>query len=134
MCMLKLNKVRAEIAGVLLVGMFLTPRIASAQGPPKRGGSGHKVTAPEALSDADLAALHEALDEYDQGKLELAEPMLRKLATRYPKNYESNEALGSLIAESGDASAALVYLKRAVSTAPKEAIAHAKLGAALLTL
>jgi tetratricopeptide (TPR) repeat protein len=106
-----------------------------------QAGSGRKPSAksnnPAAsttMSSADVASLHQALDAYDQGKLDVAEPILRVLAVRYPKSFEANEALGSLYAESGDVTKALPYLQQACKAGPREAIAHANLGAAYLKL
>jgi predicted Zn-dependent protease len=84
------------------------------------------------ISPADRAALQAALQSYDQGKTQEAEPALRTLATRYPNNYEANEALGSLYTETDNLSQALVYLRRACTVAPNEALAHANLGALYL--
>lgn len=84
------------------------------------------------MSVADRNALHVALDAYDQGQAAKAEPMLRDLARRYPKNYEANEALGGIYAEANDLVQALPYLQRACEIAPRQALAHANLGAAYL--
>jgi tetratricopeptide (TPR) repeat protein len=84
------------------------------------------------MSNQDQAELHAAIDAYDQGNLKEAEPKLRVLAARYPKNFEANEALGSLYAESGDVQRALPYLEHAAAIAPKQAVARANLGAAWL--
>ena len=86
------------------------------------------------MSASDRADLHAALDAYDQGSLKDAEPKLHALAERYPKNFEANEALGSLYAESGDVQRALPYLQHAAAIAPNQAIARANLGAAWLKL
>ena len=106
-----------------------------------QAGPGHKPSAKSnnpasstTMSSADVASLHQALDAYDQGKLDVAEPILRVLAVRYPKSFEANEALGSLYAESGDVTKALPYLQQACKAGPREAIAHANLGAAYLKL
>jgi len=82
------------------------------------------------MSIADRNALQAALDAYDQGQAARAEPVLRDLATRYPKNYEANEALGGIYAESNDLVRALPYLQQACAIAPQQALAHANLGAA----
>ncbi len=84
------------------------------------------------MSSQDQAALHAALDAYDEGKASQAEPVLRDLVRRYPKSYEANEALGSLYAEAGELSRALPYLQQSCLLAPREAVAHANLGAAEL--
>jgi len=83
---------------------------------------------------ADRNALHAALDAYDQGQAAKAEPPLRDLAARYPRNYEANEALGGIYAEANDTARALPYLQRACTLAPRQALAHANLGAAYLKL
>lgn len=93
-----------------------------------------QATASKLLSPADQTSLRTALDAYDQGKLQAAEPLLRDLATRYPKNYEAIEALGSLYVESGEVDKAMPYLQHAIVLAPRQAIAHANLGAAYLKL
>ena len=87
---------------------------------------------PAALSTADQNAMKHALDAYDQGDLKAAEPLLADLATRHPRSYEANEALGSLYAESDRADLAIPYLRQARSLSPREAVAHANLGAAYL--
>jgi tetratricopeptide (TPR) repeat protein len=99
---------------------------AAAQTPPN-----HR-SAPKKMLAGDIAALHTALDAYDQGNLSSAEPVLRNLATKYPKSYEANEALGSLYAETGDLARALPFLHQSCMIAPQEALAHANLGAAYL--
>jgi tetratricopeptide (TPR) repeat protein len=78
--------------------------------------------------------LHQALEAYDRGDLHSAEPILKGLSTHYPKNYEVNEALGGLYAESGEMARAMPYLENAASIEPGQAIAHANLGAAYLKL
>jgi tetratricopeptide (TPR) repeat protein len=84
------------------------------------------------MSPADRTALQAALQNYDQGKTQAAEPALLTLATRYPRNYEANEALGSLYTETGNLPQALIYLRRACNIAPGQALAHANLGALYL--
>lgn len=86
------------------------------------------------MSARDEASLHAALDAYDGGKAQQAEPALHDLAKRYPASYEANEALGSLYAEAGDLQRGLPYLQRSCVLAPREAIAHANLGATYLKL
>lgn len=84
------------------------------------------------LPVVDRSALRQALDAYDRGDLKTAEPLLVALTVRYPTNYEANEALGSLYAETERTSAAIPFLKKACRIAPSEVIAHANLGAAYL--
>lgn len=84
------------------------------------------------MSGADTAVLKRALDAYDAGDLNTAEPLLASLATRYSLSYEVNEALGSLYAESDRTEQAIPYLKKACRIQPKQAVAHANLGAAYL--
>ncbi len=81
---------------------------------------------------SDERDLHTALDEYDQGDAAKAEPLLRRLAARYPTSFEANEALGSLYAEAGDFRRALPFLERARDLQPGQAIGHSNLGAAYL--
>ena len=88
----------------------------------------------QSISGADATTLHQALDAYDKGDLHTAEPALHELVARYPGNYEANEALGSLYAESGEVARAMTYLERAASVAPGQAIAHANLGTAYFKL
>ena len=101
-----------------------------AAGLTRAGGAQQAGSAPMSITDRN--ALHAALNAYDQGQAAKAEPVLRDLATRYPKNYESNEALGGIYAESNDVARALPYLQRACEIAPRQALAHANLGAAYL--
>ncbi len=96
--------------------------------------SATKHPAHNSMSVADQTRLHTALDAYDAGHAAQAEPVLRDLSQRYPSNYEANEALGSLYAESGDFAKALPFLKHAARISPRQALAHANLGAALLKL
>jgi tetratricopeptide (TPR) repeat protein len=93
-----------------------------------------QTTHPATMTDRDRSTLREALSAYDAGNMSVAEPPLRELANRYPSNFEANEALGSLYAESGDIARSIPYLEHACKTAPKQAIAHANLGAAYLKL
>jgi predicted Zn-dependent protease len=96
--------------------------------------SASKHTPSNSMSSQDQARLHTALDAYNAGQTARAEPILRDLSKRYPANYEANEALGSLYAESGDVAQALPFLKHAAEIVPRQALAHANLGAALLKL
>jgi len=93
-----------------------------------------QITRPVSMTATDRTSLRRALDAYDQGKVGEAEPLLRDLVTRYSASYEANEALGSLYAEGGDLTRALTYLESARTLAPRDAIAHANLGAAYLKL
>lgn len=86
------------------------------------------------MSSSDLVSLHTALDAYDGGHADTAEPVLVELSRRYPSSYPVQEALGSIYAEAGSYDRALPYLQRAQVLAPREALAHANLGATLLKL
>jgi tetratricopeptide (TPR) repeat protein len=110
-----------------LFGVLLAPTLALTLAPVR-------AQTPRNISVAagDQAKLKRALDVYDAGDLRSAEPMLTDLATRYPRSYEANEALGSLYAETDRNELAVRYLRRACSIAPREGIAHANLGAAYL--
>ncbi len=82
----------------------------------------------------DREALRQALEAYDQGRLDQALAPLLVLQRKYPKNYEANEALGSLYLETDRVSEALSFLERACAVSPGEALAHANLGAAYLKM
>jgi tetratricopeptide (TPR) repeat protein len=97
-------------------------------------GTRAKTPGTLAMSQPDRVALRDALEAYDQGKAQMAEPVLRTLAVRYPKNYEANEALGSLYTEADNLPQALLYLSRAAAIAPGQALAHANLGALYLKM
>lgn len=86
------------------------------------------------LTAADQAAFRQALDAVDAGNPEQAEPVMRRLAERYPANDQIGEALGLIYAESGEMKRALPYLERACRNAPDSALDHANLGAAWLKL
>jgi predicted Zn-dependent protease len=105
-----------------LMGGFFVPRTRA------------QSTKSKPMSSSDQATLRTALETYDQGNIQKAEPLLRDLAKRYPRNYEASEALGSLYIEAGDLNKALPHLERAIAIAPSQAIAHANLGAAYIKL
>ena len=91
-------------------------------------------TRPPGLSPSDQAALRQALADEDAGRPEQAEPVLLRLAERYPANDQVSEALGLLYAEGGAMTRALPYLQRASRSAPRSAVDHANLGTAWLKL
>lgn len=93
-----------------------------------------QATVQKTMPTVDRDALRNALDAYDRGETVKAEPVLHDLATRYPANYEANEAVGSLYAEAGDMQRALPYLEAACRLSPRQPVAHANLGAAYLKL
>ncbi len=109
-------------AGIVFLCAQLCPAPAAAQ------------TQGAALSSADRAALRQALADEDSGSPRQAEPVLRRLAERYPENDQVSEALGLLYAESRDLARALPYLQRACRDAPQSAVDHANLGTAWLKL
>ena len=84
------------------------------------------------MSAADRSTLQRALKAYDQGHTEEAVPVLRRIASRYPDNFEAAEALGLYYAESGNVSAALPLLERAARLRPAMTAAWGNLGAAYL--
>jgi predicted Zn-dependent protease len=86
------------------------------------------------MAAADQSRLHAALDAYDAGKLSEAEPALRRLSQKYPNNFEVDEALGSIYAESGDTERSLPLLIRACRAQPNQPIARGNLGALYLKL
>ena len=75
-----------------------------------------------------------ALSAYDAGRTAEAEARLNRLSVRYPHDFEVQEALGLVDAESGDMTAALPHLAAAVTANPRDAGANANLGAAYLAL
>ena len=99
----------------------------------KKGSSHTSVSAGQPqLSAADSAALRSALTAYDARQPQLAEPVLISLTKKYPLNFEANETLGLLYADSKEFARALPYLERAAHAKQKNAIARANLGAAYL--
>jgi tetratricopeptide (TPR) repeat protein len=86
------------------------------------------------MSAQDHARLDAALKAYDAQNDAVAEPILYDIATRYPSNFEANEALGSLYAVAGDAQKALPFLQHACTANPHQAVAHSNLGVAYLKL
>ncbi|MDP9040019.1 MAG: tetratricopeptide repeat protein [Acidobacteriota bacterium] len=115
--------------GVCLVAALWVAPWLSAQA--KHGSS---AAADPPVAGADAKVLARALQAYDERKDAEAEPALRELAARYPRNYVISEALGSLYAGAGELSQALPLLERARRLRPQEAIARANLGAAYLKL
>ena len=89
---------------------------------------------PAGIAPADRAALQQALTAIDAGHPEQAEPVLHRLAERYPSNDQISEALGLIYAEQGEMTRALPYLQRASEIAPNSALDHANLGTAFLKL
>jgi predicted Zn-dependent protease len=86
------------------------------------------------MTAADQAALRQALVDANAGRADAAEPVLRRLASRYPENDQASEALGLLYAENGSIREALPLLRRACRDAPRSAVDHANLGTAWLKL
>ena len=94
---------RAVGYGVVVLGLFVPATFAVGQ-TPTQANARH---AGGAMSSADLALLHAALDDYDAGRLATAEPALRGLVLKYPRNFQADAALGSLYAETGELEKAL---------------------------
>jgi predicted Zn-dependent protease len=86
------------------------------------------------LSALDTATLKRALSAYDQGHAREAEPLLRDLVRRYPKNFEAMETLGLVYAEDGNPSLALLLLEESCRLRPSSSLAQGNLGAAYLKL
>ncbi len=129
MCMPLLHpSASRRISTAVLAGLLISIAL------PAPNVHAQSASQPETLSPVDAAALQQALSAYDRGNLQAAEPALRELAAHYPNNYQANEALGGLYAESGNLAQAMPYLERAASIAPAESVAHANLGAAYLKL
>ncbi len=101
--------------------------------PAQRGFSQQRAQGVS-LSRTDEVSLQHALEDYDAGRMDSAEPVLSRLALRYPNLYLVQEATGGLYAEAGNSERALPFLRRAAKLAPKEPVAHANLGAAYLKL
>lgn len=86
------------------------------------------------MTSTDQGAFRQALNAVDAGKPDQAEPVLRRLAERYPANDQISEALGLIYAEKGEMMRAVPYLERACRNAPNSALDHANLGTAWLKL
>lgn len=86
------------------------------------------------MSAADTARLHDALEAYDQGHVQEAQPLLEELIRRHPASFEINETLGLIFAEAGHLLQALPMLARAAQIQPRSAVARSNLGAAYLKL
>ena len=71
---------------------------------------------------------------YDQGRMQDAEPLLRKIISQDPRNEAANEMLGLIYAQQGAIERALPHLTRAAEAPSSPATYHANLGAALLKL
>lgn len=68
----------------------------------------------------------------DDGKLKLAEDLLRKAAVLDPRNAHIVVAIGVVLARAGDLDSAIETLRQAVKIAPEDPFAHQNLGACLL--
>jgi tetratricopeptide (TPR) repeat protein len=103
-------------------------------------GIGQNAKSPTAqapavdLNPADAATLKHALSAYDHANPLEAEPLLRDIVGRYPKNFEATETLGLIYVESGNFSAGIPLLERACRLRSSSALAYANLGAADLKL
>ncbi len=86
------------------------------------------------MKPADATKLREALAAYEQGRAHEAQPILQRLLSLYPANFDINETLGLIHAEAGDFLAALPLLERAVHLQPGAAVARANLGTAYLKI
>jgi tetratricopeptide (TPR) repeat protein len=86
------------------------------------------------MTPADTAKFRQALAAYDQGRSQEAQPILQELLAHHPANFDINETLGLIHAETGDFSAALPLLEHAARLRPRAAVARANLGTAYLKL
>lgn len=93
-------------------------------------GQKSHVTAP----DAERQDIARAASLYDQGRMQEAEPLLRKILSQDPQSEPANEMLGLIYAQQGAIERALPYLTRAAEAPSSSATNHANLGAALLKL
>jgi tetratricopeptide (TPR) repeat protein len=95
---------------------------------------GQGAAAAPAPGASDEAAFEKAMAAMNNGDDATAEPLLRALHRRHPRNFEVNESLGLLYASRDDLAAALPLLEAAALEQPDSAIAHANLGTAYLKL
>jgi tetratricopeptide (TPR) repeat protein len=86
------------------------------------------------LTSTDQHLLTQALAAYNEERNQEAEPILRDLASRYPKKFEIVETLGLIYAERDELPRALPLLETAVNVNTDSALAYANLGAAYLRL
>lgn len=74
--------------------------------------------ADKAPSAERLAELRAALEHLQQGRAEVAEPLLQRLWQSYPNEPDFNQALGMLYRLKGEAARATPYLEKAVRLRP----------------
>lgn len=86
------------------------------------------------ITSADNRAFQQAMQSMNDGNAAAAEPVLRRLQSRHPQNYEINESLGLLYASAGNLAAAAPLLSSAAREKPDSDVAHANLGTAYLKL
>lgn len=83
----------------------------------------------QSIEQPDQLILAKALNAYEDGRLQDAEPSLLLLAKKYPDNLELVELIGSAYAEQDRVDEALPYFQSSVRLAPRQAVTHANLGA-----
>jgi len=86
------------------------------------------------LAQADRIQLERAIEDYNKGNSEAAEPILRDLAKGHPDEFEIIETLGLVYAERGELQRAVPLLEGACRANPSSAEAAANLGVAYLKL
>ena len=83
------------------------------------------------MQDADKTRFEEALSLHRGGQPDLAEPVYRDLMERYPEDAELNHLLGVVCFQSGDPSAAVAWVEKAIAIDDGEAMYFNTVGAAL---
>ncbi len=93
-----------------------------------------RQSAAATLTATDQASLTAALANYESGQAALAQPVLARLAARYPGNATVQAAAGMATLESGDLAHGMPYLRQAHRLNPHDAGVTENLGIALLHL
>jgi predicted O-linked N-acetylglucosamine transferase (SPINDLY family) len=86
---------------------------------------------PSSIASADF---RRALKLHQEGKLDEAEPLYRRVLAEAPSHADSLHLLGVVRMQKGDAAQAATLIRQALSFAPDMAIAHSNLGNALKEL
>lgn len=81
---------------------------------------------------ADIPALlQRAVALHQQGALELAEPIYRRVLSAQPDHFDALHLLGVIARQRGDSAQAIGLISQAIAIDPNHAIAHCNLGASL---
>jgi tetratricopeptide (TPR) repeat protein len=119
---------------LLLCGLTFCPcraRSAFAQKPTK---SASAAQAARAIPASDEQAFAQAMQDVDQQNFPQAQRLLVRLRSRYPENFQINEALGLLYAGQGRIEQSLPLLAAAARAQPDSDVAHVNLGTAYFKL